>query len=154
MRKGGEKIMMKRLMNRKAFTLIELVLVLVIIGVLAAILIPALSMRDKANISKAKGEIRSLHAGALGYLSAGRTTFTGVSVANLVSEGHLPANFTGTGSNPWGGDYTVTVNASDATQVDIALTTVPANAGADLVRTFNTISEGATYATTTFTVTF
>ena len=147
--------MMKRLMNRKAFTLIELAIVMVIIGILVAVLIPALGMRDKANIAKAKGEIRSLHAGALGYLSAGRTTFTGVDIETMVDDGHLPAQFgDGTGSNPWGGDYTVAVNATDATKVDIALTLVPENAGADLLLTFNAISEGATYATTTFTVTF
>ncbi len=75
-------------------------------------------------------------------------------MANLVSEGHLPAKFSVTGSNPWGGNYTVAVNASDATQVDITLTSVPTNAGADLVRTFNTISEGAIYDDGTFTVTF
>ena len=145
--------MMKRLMNRKAFTLIELAVVMVIIGILVAVLIPTFGMRDKANISRAKGDIEGLHAAALGYVSAGRTTFTGVSVETLVSEGHLPANFLGAASNPWGGDYTVTAN-TDATKVDIAATTVPANAGADLVRTFNTKSEGAVYATTTFTVTF
>jgi len=145
--------MMKRLMNRNAFTLIELAVVMVIIGILVAVLIPTFGMRDKANISRAKGDIEGLHAAALGYVSAGRTTFTAVSVATLVSEGHLPANFSGTASNPWGGDYTVTAN-TDATKVDIAATTVPANAGADLVRTFNTKSEGAVYATTTFTVTF
>ena len=145
--------MMKRLMNRNAFTLIEIAIVMVIIGILVAVLIPALGMRDKANIAKAKGEIRSLHAGALGYVSAGRTTFTGVDVATLVTDGHMPANFSGTGSNPWGGDYTVTAN-TDATKVDIALTLVPTKAGEDLVRTFNTISEGAACATTTFTVTF
>jgi len=145
--------MMKRLMNRKAFTLIELAVVMVIIGILVAVLVPTFGMRDKANISRAKGDIGGLHAAALGYVSAGRTTFTGISIVNLVSEGHLPANFSGTASNPWGGDYTVTAN-TDATKVDIAATTVPANAGADLVRTFNTKSEGAVYATTTFTVTF
>ena len=145
--------MMKRLMNRKAFTLIELAVVMVIIGILVAVLIPTFGMRDKANISRAKGDIEGLHAAALGYVSAGRTTFTGVSVENLVSEGHLPKNFLGAASNPWGGDYTVAAN-TDATKVDIAATTVPENAGADLVRTFNTKSEGAVYATTTFTVTF
>ena len=145
--------MMKRLMNRKAFTLIELAVVMVIIGILVAVLVPTFGMRDKANISRAKGDIGGLHAAALGYVSAGRTTFTGVSVETLVSEGHLPANFLGAASNPWGGDYTVAAN-TDATKVDIAATTVPENAGADLVRTFNTKSEGAVYATTTFTVTF
>ena len=149
--------MIKRPMNRKsrkAFTLIELAVVMVIIGILAMALIPTFAMRDKANISRAKGDIEGLHAGALGYVSAGRTTFTDIDIDALVDEGHLPANFgTGEGSNPWGGDYTVTVNA-DATKVDIAATAVPENAGADLVRTFNTKSEGASYEGTTFTVTF
>ena len=145
--------MIKRLMNRKAFTLIELAIVMVIIGVLVAVLIPTFGMRDKANISRAKGDIQGLHTAALGYVSAGRTTFTGISIATMVAEGHLPANFSGAGSNPWGGDYTVAANAT-TTKVDIAATSVPADAGADLVRTFNTKSEGAAYVGTTFTVTF
>ena len=145
--------MMKRLMNRKAFTLIELAVVMVIIGILVAVLVPTFGMRDKANIAKAKGDINGLHAAALGYVSAGRTTFTGVSVATLVSEGHMSTGFSATSKNPWGGVYTVAANTV-TTKVDIALTLVPTNAGDDLERTFTTKAENVDYTGTTFTVTF
>jgi general secretion pathway protein G len=47
--------------NRKAFTLVELVFVIVIIGILSAVAIPKLAAtRDDAEISKARATIASL----------------------------------------------------------------------------------------------
>ncbi len=49
--------------NRKAFTMIELVFVIVVIGILAAVSIPKLAMnRDDAVITKAKSTISSIRS--------------------------------------------------------------------------------------------
>lgn len=51
---------MKKLLNKKGFTLIELIVVIAIIAILAAILIPALlSYIEQANIAREQSNARS-----------------------------------------------------------------------------------------------
>lgn len=51
-----EKI--RKMKNKKGFTLVELIVVLVILAILAALLVPALTKIDKANEEKATSECR------------------------------------------------------------------------------------------------
>lgn len=54
---------MKKLLNKKGFTLIELIVVIAIIAILAAILIPALlNYIEQANVTKAQSNARSLYS--------------------------------------------------------------------------------------------
>jgi len=54
------------MMNKKAFTLVEIMLVVVIIGALAAMIVPRLSGRsEQAKVSVAKADIEALLATAL-----------------------------------------------------------------------------------------
>lgn len=56
--------------NRKGFTLIELLIVVVIIGILAAIAIPKFSStKEKAYISAMKSDLRNLATAQEGYFS-------------------------------------------------------------------------------------
>jgi len=84
------------------------------------------------------------------------SSYTGVSCAVLVAQGALPpvlGNCTAT--NPWGGNYTVSVNASNSAHVDITLTNVPNGPGAQLVDKLTPIVATApTFNAGTFTVTF
>lgn len=62
-------------MRRKAFTLVELLVVIGIIAVLIAILMPALSrVRDQANRIKCMSNVRNLMQGMVMYASANKST--------------------------------------------------------------------------------
>lgn len=56
------------MMNKKGFTLIELMVVMVVISILIGIAIPRFKgMQDQANISKAQMELRTIQAGLESY---------------------------------------------------------------------------------------
>ncbi|HEX7118970.1 MAG TPA: prepilin-type N-terminal cleavage/methylation domain-containing protein [Longimicrobiales bacterium] len=63
--------------NRKGFTLIELLIVVVIIGILAAIAIPKFSSaREKAYYSAIKSDLKNLSTQQEVYYSGGEYTYT------------------------------------------------------------------------------
>lgn len=143
--------------NRKGgFTILELSIVLAIIGILiAGIVGVASSMRQTAFLTEAAQTINSLHESANQYIAIGNNNFTGISVAVLQTNNLLPSGFSGTGSNPWGGNYTIAANSSDSSMIDIQLTSVATAAGARLITMFtNSAASTPTFATGTFTVTF
>lgn len=142
--------------GRHGFSLIELCLYLGLVAVLAVGLMWGFSgMRDSVHIQSATDSVDSLYSIAMScWLPRGNTTFTGVSIAALKTNGCLATGFTGTGSNPWGGDFAVAPNPGDASQLQISLTAVPATAGNALVAKYTTSSQAASFASGTFTVTF
>ena len=88
--------------NRKGFTLIELLIVVVIIGILAAIAIPKFAAtKDKAKLASVKSDLRNLETAQEAYFSDYATYGT---YANLGSA----SNFTLSSGNG------VTAEAQDA----------------------------------------
>ncbi len=62
--------------RRKAFTLIELMVVIGIVGILAAILVPAVSqVMRSTTLATSASNMRSLAAGAVSYLAYNKRTF-------------------------------------------------------------------------------
>ncbi len=139
--------------RQSGFTLIELVLVISIIALLIMAVGVASGVRENAKIHSAAESVRTLRTAADSYIAGGNMTYTGITIEGLKTLGYLPGSFSPTGSNPWGGDYSVAPN-SDTNMVDISLSAVPEAAAARLSALFVNSAAATNYASNTWTVTF
>jgi type IV pilus assembly protein PilA len=70
--------------NKKGFTLIELLIVVVIIGILAAIAIPKFSnTKEKAYVAAMKSDLRNLATAEEGYFADNNVYTTSLAAANF-----------------------------------------------------------------------
>lgn len=143
-----------RIMRKKSgFTLIELVLVISIIALLIMAVGLTSGIRENAKVHSASESVKALRTAAESYIAAGNMTYTGITVSDLQTSGYLPAAFSATGSNPWGGNYEIAPN-TDANKVDISLTGVSASAAARLTALFANSATVTSYASETWAITF
>lgn len=109
-----EKI--RKMKNKKGFTLVELIVVLVILAILAALLIPALTgYIDKANQEKVIAECRSVAMAAQTTASEyyglnkglDNATNQGTAITQIDKLAEVPTTTNGTTKSNW--HYTITV---------------------------------------------
>ena len=147
--------MVHRLSNR-GFTLIELAIGLAVLTVLILAISMSSGIRDNARAQSAAQSVQALRSAAESYLATGRLNYTGMDIAALKASNMLPANFNGSGTNPWGGDYVIAADASDPTRFNIALSSLSTNDASKLTSYFNNAANTSVYDTSskTWTVTF
>ncbi|HEX3160679.1 MAG TPA: prepilin-type N-terminal cleavage/methylation domain-containing protein [Gemmatimonadaceae bacterium] len=77
--------------KRKGFTLIELLIVVVIIGILAAIAIPKFAnTKEKAYLAAMKTDLRNLVSAQEGYFADNTAYFAGVATSAAPAQGYAP----------------------------------------------------------------
>jgi type IV pilus assembly protein PilA len=92
------KILMK-LKNKKGFTLIELIVVIAILGILAAVLIPTISgYTDKANARAVEADARTIITAAAAAYAEDNLTPTEAEIAAITGLGVDDFEYTGTDS--------------------------------------------------------
>ena len=100
--------------NRKGFTLIELLIVVVIIGILAAIAIPKFAAtKDKAKLASVKTDVRNMMTAQEAYFSD-YATYGTLAQLQVASNFSLSSGNTGAASAVASG-YTATVTNSTIT---------------------------------------
>ena len=91
--------------NKKGFTLVELVVVIAILGILAAIAIPKLgSSRDTAKMATHNANVRILKSAAAMYLADNPDTANGTALLGD-TEDELEAYIDGDKPVPYGGGF-------------------------------------------------
>lgn len=135
----------------KGFTIVELMVVVAIIGALVAVIGAGLLRANKASVSKRITDDVILYAAQASNYRGAQTSYAGVSVTNLITQGLLS---TGAETNPAGGAYTIAANTNN-TLVDIGAEDIGEDICAAVAHKLST-SGGitATCATGTLTATF
>jgi len=117
--------------NRKGFTLVELMVVILIVGILAAVAIPLMQGRiDKAKWSEANATAGTIRTALRAYAAeTSLATASGLIGADL-SAGNAALGFNATdleGTYFTGSDYAITSMATSGATAGIAVITVTAS---------------------------
>ena len=123
-------------MNRQGFSLIELLIVVVIIGIIVIIAVPSLLESKKVSEEKAaQATLRNIASAEMAYIAKSTNTAYGT-LANMATQANLDDRFS-SGTAHFDG-YTFT---GAATSGGFAFTATPDDG--DAARTFHILTDGA-----------
>lgn len=134
--------------RNKGFSLMELAIAVGLISILVGVVAAGGGMMNRCRVARETEAVDSLRLASQNYLTPPNLTYSGINITALKTAGLLPNSFDATGSNGFGGDYTVAVNVADSTKVEIALANIPAAAAADLTNAFKAKADTTTYDAT------
>lgn len=148
----------QRFKKQKGLTFIELTISIAIgLTIIIAVVAGVRNILISSEVSGAVTDVNYIVQGAVGYRT-NTSSYTGVSMAVLNASQYLPTIIGGgVGANPWGGNYTIAVNGSDASKMDITITNVPAGVSTRLESIMEPTTDGGNSAVvsgTTVTVTY
>ena len=149
--------MNKRMFHaQQGFSLVELAIGLAVVTILILAVSMSAGIRDNARAQSAANSIETLRCATESYLATGRLNYTGIGIDALKTAKLLPDNFSGTASNPWGGDFNVVANASNSTHFDIILSGLAKTDADKLTSFFNNSASSIAFdqSTSTWSVTF
>lgn len=131
--------------RNKGFSLMELAIAVGLIAILVGVVSAGGGMMGRCRVQRETEAVDNLRLASQNYLTPPNLTYTGISIPVLKTSGLLPGSFDPAGTNGFGGDYSIMVNAADNTKVDIALANVPSHAALDLTNAFKGKADTATY---------
>jgi prepilin-type N-terminal cleavage/methylation domain-containing protein len=142
--------------RNKGFSLMELAIAVGLIAILVGVVAAGGGMMGKCRVTRETQAIDSLRVASQNYLTPPNLTYADISIGDLKTAGLLPNSFDPSGSNGFGGDYSVAANAADNTKVDISLANIPSTAATDLTSAFQAKADATSYDASTkqWTATF
>ncbi len=146
--------MRKRTRSRRGLALTDVAIAIGVLAVLLAAVTSALGAIENGRVNSAERSVETLKGTAINWLSNGRYSYAGISFSELRTDNLLPPSFVETGSNSWGGNYTIQASGSGNNQVTITLTNVPDGGGNALARKFSPRARSTSYSSGIFSVTF
>ena len=130
--------------SQKGFSLVELAIGLAVVAILILAISMSSGIRDNARAQSAANSVQTLRCAAENYLATGKLNYAGLTIDALKTARLLPGSFTATGTNPWGGDFTIAAN-TDNTRFDISLGNLPKADADKLTAYFNNSASAAVY---------
>jgi type II secretory pathway pseudopilin PulG len=146
--------MRKRTRGRPGLALTDVAIAIGVLAVLMAAVTSSLGAIENGRVNSAERSVETFRGAAINWLSNGRYSYAGISFNELRAENLVPPSFVETGSNPWGGDYTIQASGSGNNQFTLTLTNVPDGGGSALARKFSARARAAAYGNGIFSVTF